>query len=410
MLNHYDIIIIGSGIAGLYSAYNIKKISPETSFIILEKYSKPWIGGRTNNEMFYNTEIVTGAGIGRSHKDKLLLNLIKDLNISVTEDNFNTYYSNLITPINILKILNLLKNEYKKTNSNQQETFSQFAKHILGEKEYNNFLINVGYTDYENEDIIDTLYNYGMDDNTCCWKQVNIPWKKMILQLCHIIGIQNIKTSQNVIQISKIKEERFLIKTKNNNYTCNKIIIATTITSLRKLLPHKSIYNEIEGQPFLRLYGKFTKSSIPILKKFIKGYTIVPGPLQKIIPMDSDKGVYMIAYNDNKNAILLKDYLENTDDNRELYCKLLEQSLGIPDKSLKLIAIKDYYWPIGTHYYKPLQKNIYKDRAEFIFKAQHPENGILVVGEVVSKNQGWSNGALDSVKQVLTKKWIVSNN
>ena len=101
----------------------------------------------------------------------------------------------------------------------------------------------------------------------------------------------------------------------------------------------------------------------------------------------------MIAYNDNKNAILLKDYLENTEDNRELYCKLLEQSLGIPDKSLKLIAIKDYYWPIGTHYYKPLQKNIYKNRDDFIFEAQHPENGILVVGEVVSKNQGWSNGA-----------------
>ena len=55
MSNHYDIIIIGSGIAGLYSAYNIKKMSPETSFIILEKYKKTWIGGRTSNDIFYNT-------------------------------------------------------------------------------------------------------------------------------------------------------------------------------------------------------------------------------------------------------------------------------------------------------------------------------------------------------------------
>jgi cation diffusion facilitator CzcD-associated flavoprotein CzcO len=31
---HYDIIIIGSGIAGLYAAYNIQKMSPGTSFII----------------------------------------------------------------------------------------------------------------------------------------------------------------------------------------------------------------------------------------------------------------------------------------------------------------------------------------------------------------------------------------
>jgi flavin-dependent dehydrogenase len=47
----YDIIIIGSGISGLYAAYNIKKTSPGTSFLILEKYKKQWIGGRTNNEL-----------------------------------------------------------------------------------------------------------------------------------------------------------------------------------------------------------------------------------------------------------------------------------------------------------------------------------------------------------------------
>ena len=38
--NYYDIIIIGSGMAGLYSAYNIKKMSLDTSFLILEKHKK----------------------------------------------------------------------------------------------------------------------------------------------------------------------------------------------------------------------------------------------------------------------------------------------------------------------------------------------------------------------------------
>jgi hypothetical protein len=31
---------------------------------------------------------------------------------------------------------------------------------------------------------------------------------------------------------------------------------------------------------------------------------------------------------------------------------------------------------------------------------------MLVVGEVVAPNQGWTEGALDSVKNVLTKQWI----
>jgi hypothetical protein len=141
------------------------------------------------------------------------------------------------------------------------------------------------------------------------------------------------------------------------------------------------------------------------MKEYIKGYTIVPGPLQKIIPMDSSKGVYMIAYSDNEQATFLKKYLENTPQNRDVFCFLLEKALGIPDKSLELLAIKDYYWPIGTHYYTPLS-NKYENREEFIHKAQNPEKGILVVGEVVSNNQGWTNGALSSVKSVLNKKWV----
>ena len=194
-------------------------------------------------------------------------------------------------------------------------------------------------------------------------------------------------------------------------YICNKIVIATTITGIRKLLPTSiyPIYNNIEGQPFLRLYGKFSKKSLPIMKEYVKDYTCLPGPLQKIIPMNPDKGVYMIAYNDNNNTLALKDNLENTEKNRDLYCELLEKSLGIPSGSLHLVAIKDFYWNIGTHYYKPLNQTLYKNRDEFIDIAQHPEKGILVVGEVVSQNQGWSEGALESVKSVLTKKWINSN-
>jgi flavin-dependent dehydrogenase len=41
MINaHYDIIIIGSGIAGLYSAYKIKHMNPALSVLILEKNKK----------------------------------------------------------------------------------------------------------------------------------------------------------------------------------------------------------------------------------------------------------------------------------------------------------------------------------------------------------------------------------
>ena len=402
----YDIIIIGSGIAGLYAAHNIQKMSPSTSFIILEKYKKNWIGGRTNNEMFYGTQLVTGAGIGRKNKDKLLIQLLKDLDVSYEEFSFKPYYSSQIDNIvDIKKIMQYLKKEYKEDE--RRTTFKAFAKPILGNKLYNDFLVCAGYTDYENEDAFDFIENYGMEDNVCCWKGMYINWKQMISVLYNKIGPSKIKTSMNVISIKKMREG-FLVETdKEIIFKTNKVIIATTIDSVKKLLPSKnSIYNNIKSQNFLRLYGKFSKKSSEIMKEYVKGYTIVPGPLQKIIPMDASKGVYMIAYSDNANATFLKPYLEDVPKNRETFCYLLEKALGIPNKSLELLAMKDFYWPIGTHYYAPLS-NKYANREEFIYAAQHPEKGILVIGEVVSNNQGWTNGALSSVvavmDQLLTK-------
>lgn len=413
---HYDIIIIGSGIAGLYAAYNIQKMSPSTSFIILEKYKKDWIGGRTSNDMFYGTQVVTGAGIGRKKKDKLLVQLLNELDFPYEEFSFKPYYSTQIDKIvDIKTVIQFLKNEYNKNKKQPRITFKEFAKPILGDKLYNDFLVSAGYTDYENEDAFNVVDNYGFEDNVCCWKGMYINWKQLITTLYNKIGIDKIKTSMNVVSIKKTRENPciFLVETdKEITFESNKVIVATTIDSIKKIIPgassKNSIYNQIKSQNFLRLYGKFSKKSSEIMKEYIKGYTIVPGPLQKIIPMDSSKGVYMIAYSDNENATFLKQYLENTPKNRDIFCDLLEKSLGIPDKSLELLAIKDYYWPIGTHYYTPLS-NKYENREEFIHKAQNPEKGILVVGEVVSNDQGWTNAALSSVKAVLNKKWVESS-
>ena len=397
----YNIIIIGSGISGLYAAYNIKKMSPDKSFLILEKYKKQWIGGRTNDEMFYGTEVVTGAGIGRKKKDKLLHKLLDELELKTNEFTVKPYYSAMFQHLDVKNVMDRLRNEY----TGQRTTFKAFATGVLGEKTYKQILLSAGYTDFEKEDAHDTLYHYGMDDNYCCSKGFTVPWRKLVMKLADEIGESHFKFSSDVSKITKTDDEFVIYTEGGKTYTCNKVIIATTITGIRKLLP-KPIYNDIEGQPFLRLYGKFSKSSIPIMNEYVKGYTFLPGPLQKIIPMNPDTGIYMIAYNDNDNTLALKNNLENTKENRDMYCRLLEKSLGIPDDSLNLIAIKDFYWPVGTHYYKPLDESIYKDRSKFIDIAQHPEKGILVVGEVVSKNQGWAEGALDSVHMVLTKKWI----
>ena len=223
----YDIIIIGSGISGLYAAYNIKKTSPDTSFLILEKYKKQWIGGRTSNEMFYGTEIVTGAGIGRTKKDKLLRKLLDELDINTSDFPVKPYYSNMFQPLDVKQVMDDLRSEYKKYKG-PPLIFKTFASGVLGEKKYKQFLLSVGYTDFENEDTHDTLYSYGMDDNYCCSKAFHVPWRKMVMKLADEIGANHFKFSNNVSNISKANSNpcEFIIVCANRPikiFNCNNI-------------------------------------------------------------------------------------------------------------------------------------------------------------------------------------------
>ena len=266
---HFDIIIIGSGMSGLYSAYNIKIAEPNSKFLVLEKHKKQWIGGRVSNEMFYGTQIVTGAGIGRKDTNPLLIKLMKELHIKSSEFKSVMNYSKTFTPVDIIKIINKLKNDYEKYPEYNKKTFKEYFIKVLGKECYKKFVISAGYSDYENADVLETLYNYGMDDNTGGWTGLHIPWKKLVDTLYHKIGENHFKFSCDVVSIKKIKLEPclFEIKTENNStFYSNKVILATTISSIQKLIPgaseKNSLYQQIHGQPFLRLYAKFNNRAL----------------------------------------------------------------------------------------------------------------------------------------------------
>jgi hypothetical protein len=405
----YDIIIIGGGIAGLYSAYKIKKRYPRINILILERNREGYLGGRTGNEMFEGEKIVTGAGIGRKHKDKLLIKLLKDLEIKTHEFlTGQSYASTIIQQCDVKSVFLNLKKQYSH-NVHGHMTFKEYATSIIGKSQYNQFLVCAGYTDYESESAGETLYNYGFDDNYSSWTGIHIPWKALVEKLARKIGNGNIMYSQNVQCIHTITSDKkeiqnYIIETKTNRFETKHVIVATTVEPLKKMLPgassKNSIYQQIHSQPFLRMYGKFSKNSLNIMKTMVPGLLIVPGPLYKIIPINPNRGVYMIAYNDNVPAKMLHQYTKNTKNNREILARLLEKSIGLPANVLELENMSEYYWSEGTHYYEPLN-GFYKSRDYFIKVAQHPSKNMWVVGEMVSKNQGWVEGALESVEVVI---------
>ena len=156
----YDYVIVGGGIAGLYTAYRLlshpasryRSKSP-VRLVILEKENQ--IGGRAGNQVFYGANILSGAGIGRKRKDKLLLSLMRKFRIPIR---FYIAKRNYVgfKNIDIMKVLDQLKNEYNKNPIDV--SFKKFAIEKLGVEKYNKFVLTSGYSDYENESVWNTLF------------------------------------------------------------------------------------------------------------------------------------------------------------------------------------------------------------------------------------------------------------
>ena len=411
MQETYDVIIVGAGMAGLYTAFLLKSQNPKISLLVIEQNSKEHLGGRANTELFYGTKIAIGAGIGRTKKDKLLAQLMHHFKMPV-KDYTVEHHIATSRNIDVPEKMRTLRKEYEKNKAQMRQnpqTFKHFAKRVLGDTDYSRFLNSTGFTDYEHEDAYETIYEYGMEDNLGGWNGFSVPWHDLVQSLYNSVGTSNFifgKKVTHITQITDSKDPHTLIKTistLSNHpqiFAAKKVVMATTVDALRHVFPKNTIYKEIEAQPFMRVYGKFDKSSVGILKEVLPRFTYVDFPIQKIIPMDADKGVYMIVYNDNASSLALKNRRENTAQNRQFYENLLEHVLKLPQGSLHLIGIRAFYWNCGTHYYKPLSKS-YKTREEFIRKAQRPHDNIFVVGELVSRNQGWTEGALESVIEII---------
>lgn len=388
----YDVIIIGSGIAGLYAAYLLKKYNPSAKFVILEKEDR--VGGRVLDLDFHGVNIPMGAGVGRKDKDYLLTELLKELKVETRTALSTHNYTKNIKKEPSFSIYNDIK---KKKISGSRMKFDTFGKQMMGAKTYKDFVNAVGYTDFEKMDHVDVMQHYGMEDNMDPLNIIYIPWNKVLDSLVKYIGKENIKCNSEVIAL-----DNTTVKCKNGKkYVATNIICAGTIMTLRKLF-HTRIYKEIETQPFLRIYVKFRESSYDIIKKYINRPTVVGPPLQKIIPINPDKGVYMIAYSDNDSAKILHNHIKAY--NKKKLHEYLESKISeifTIDKSLiKIQDSKSHYWTIGTHYFKPLQDS-YKTREEFIEKAQRPRDNVYVVGEVVALEQGWCEGALRSVHEII---------
>jgi len=175
----YDFIFIGGGISSLYCVYKLLKNYPNLKVLLLEKTER--LGGKTWKETFCNTRIVVGAGVLRK-TDTLMIKLIKELKINYTESIHPIYkLISLDKTINIKDSFLKLKKEYNCNPAKYDNlTFKKFGTEILGSKLYKQFRLNSEYTDFDNQNVYDTLYNYGYEGNYNNEKVLFVDWTVLV--------------------------------------------------------------------------------------------------------------------------------------------------------------------------------------------------------------------------------------
>jgi hypothetical protein len=233
-----------------------------------------------------------------------------------------------------------------------------------------------------------------MDDNYGTLPALLLDWGDLVKALVATLKDKSCHIKCNT-PVTSIQENADGIVTVNNMYSATKCIVATTVDALLSLFPTNSIYKHIHGQPFMRQYAQFSKRSRVFIGEKVKRGTVVIAPLQKFIPINPEKGVYMIAYADNNSALQLQPHSNDI----KYFEKQVSTALDIPLDHVHITKMSPHFWNIGTHYFDPLQKQ-YATRQDFIKVAQHPSPNVWVVGEAVALHQGWVEGALESVHAV----------
>lgn len=384
MTDILDYIVIGGGIAGLYSNYNLSK---NKNGILLEKES--YFGGRVLETKFHGTMVKLGAGIA-TKDNKLVLKLIKKFKIPMS-----TFTSSLTSLLpkkyNMKEAVKKITTMYNNNKDKVKElNVEEFLIKYLGKEFTKEFIENCEYHDFLKSDVYYFIKYYKIKDMIHQGDTVyGIQWSELVKVL---LG-KNCHANSMVTKIVK-DDKIFKVYVNNIIYLTKEIIMAVTLKPLDKLLKNLidfSYHDYIGSVPFIRIYTYHKKKYI--LKENVGGFNIVDSILYKVIPYTSN--IIMTSYADNTDAIKLKKLLTmNKNEQIETVQKLLDK-VDIITNNSNINDILVYYWDEGVHYYKPFGDVGMNKTIKMLRK---PTNGIKVIGEIVSKKQGYVEGAIESVK------------
>lgn len=424
----YDIIIIGGGIAGLNTAYQITQKSPSTTFLLLEQSKQ--LGGRiaTYHSDTMNT-IEIGAGRFSPKHHPLLKNLLQEFGLfdkcirNSKQSEYLPIHKEFETKDRIDQSLSKIFQKSKQVPKEylRQMTFTEYAKTVITEKQINEIQKSFGYYSelvimnaYDSIQLIQILNT----DNTTFYS-LQGGFSQLIERMKESI-LKKTKTSpfryqETIVDIIPIKPHYYELKTKTGNiYHTKHCILAIPKECLEKipiLQPIQySLLSKVKTSPLCRIYSKFEKSKINPLWFSHLSKIMTDDPLRMIIPIDKSAGIIMTSYTDNKYA----NYWKRIYDSRGIdglnteLVKHLKITIHTKYPNIDIpfpLETHIFYWEHGVGYWgKHANSTEVSKRMIQPFLSIPEKEHIYICGENYSeKHQQWIEGALETSLQVLDK-------
>ncbi len=427
-IKEYDLIVVGGGIAGLYTIYkyllnqtHVNENNKKKPHILLLE-SSDRLGGRLHT-IKNKKQVYEGGGARFSKNHHLLFELINEFKLEkklypLTAKKVHISLSKPGIEIPITDQLDKILNEiFELINKDNYKESHKYTDSYLLSKTFYELLSElspklakefVKFYPYYSEVFImnsrDALVSLKRDFTSqtpyfILMGGLETIVKKIYARIMSMDCILDIKLNTPMTDIQHYSNNKYAVKSESKSFNGSRLVLAIPSRILLSIpfiqdQKFKSLLNLVTPQPLFRIYAKYTKS-------WLSNQIVTDSNLNYIIPYNNE-GLMMISYTDGpKTEYWYKIYLESKEKLIETLHKHVREL--IPNVEIPELEWIDAcpHWVNGSHYWKP--RKIHLNSELLQSKIRHPLPNMWIVGEAFSNYQAWVEGSLDTSNQAVNE-------